>query len=365
MKERLQEYSQQSSTSTKGHITMIVRKIELMKLNNQNLDNGGGGIHPYHEILSIIDGTVRLHWMGNVYVAAAPAIFLLPANTPHLLLLHSERCIFGYIELEADKQHAFPGLKDAGVWNELEAAGTAEGAAWPAEATEAAKPVQHTVPRQAAKPSKHVVPEQAAKPPKHTTGNSAKPPGAMLPTAAIAVAHRHSPGIDAIRQANAQIWESLAIGDPYQTIADQLVVHDIRKLLLLIGQYLRHQELGDQAHLQAGQLRTETHERLQAVMRLMESRYQKPVTIRELAAAAGLEKSHFIRTFHKLYGKTPLQYLHELRLSAACCYLATTEMAVQEIAEASGFQSIHYFSRLFKQHYGISPINWRKEQGRG
>ena len=54
-----------------------------------------------------------------------------------------------------------------------------------------------------------------------------------------------------------------------------------------------------------------------------------------------------------------MQYLNKLRLSAAISYLVNTEMGVQQIAEATGFNSIHYFSRLFKRKYGSSPQQWR------
>lgn len=56
---------------------------------------------------------------------------------------------------------------------------------------------------------------------------------------------------------------------------------------------------------------------------------------------------------------TPMQYLHQLRMNAARSYLRKTELSIQEIAGASGYPSIHYFSRMFKQTFGISPSEWR------
>ncbi|MFC3770127.1 helix-turn-helix domain-containing protein [Paenibacillus sp. GCM10012303] len=54
--------------------------------------------------------------------------------------------------------------------------------------------------------------------------------------------------------------------------------------------------------------------------------------------------------------------LSRLRLSAATSYLIHTGMSIQQISEETGFNSIHYFSRLFKQTYGVSPQQWRAER---
>jgi transcriptional regulator GlxA family with amidase domain len=57
-----------------------------------------------------------------------------------------------------------------------------------------------------------------------------------------------------------------------------------------------------------------------------------------------------------------MQYLSNLRLSAATSFLIHTEMGIQQIAEETGFNSIHYFSRLFKRTYGVSPQQWRAKR---
>jgi len=59
---------------------------------------------------------------------------------------------------------------------------------------------------------------------------------------------------------------------------------------------------------------------------------------------------------------SPLGYLQELRMSAAKSLLLMTTMSIQEVTDAVGYQSIHYFSRLFKKKYGKSPTQWRKSE---
>ncbi|WP_397386579.1 helix-turn-helix domain-containing protein [Paenibacillus roseipurpureus] len=68
--------------------------------------------------------------------------------------------------------------------------------------------------------------------------------------------------------------------------------------------------------------------------------------------------------FKEMSGKTPFQYLNELRMNAAVSYLHESDLSIEHIAMASGFSSIHYFSRLFKQKFGVSPTGWRKNPTR-
>jgi len=57
-----------------------------------------------------------------------------------------------------------------------------------------------------------------------------------------------------------------------------------------------------------------------------------------------------------------MEWLNERRLQTACHLLASTSETVSEIAETCGFASPFYFSRVFRRHFGQSPINYRKTQ---
>jgi transcriptional regulator GlxA family with amidase domain len=103
-----------------------------------------------------------------------------------------------------------------------------------------------------------------------------------------------------------------------------------------------------------------TQELIHSLMRHMESAYFEDWNLDTLARMAHLTPSYFVRAFKWTAGVTPIQYLNKLRLSAAVSFLANTDMGVQRIAEATGFGSIHYFSRLFKMKYGVSPQMWRQ-----
>lgn len=86
---------------------------------------------------------------------------------------------------------------------------------------------------------------------------------------------------------------------------------------------------------------------------LMESCYDKPISVTRLAAEAGLERSYFSTQFKQQTGMSPHQYLTELRLQKACV-LMDHGCPVSEAAEAVGIPPEN-FSRLFKRCMGQTP----------
>jgi AraC-like DNA-binding protein len=85
-----------------------------------------------------------------------------------------------------------------------------------------------------------------------------------------------------------------------------------------------------------------------------------PVYVEEMAAQSGWSVSHFSRLFKKHFGVSPLDYQIDLRLDAALLLLSKGD-SVTKAATESGFSSIHYFSRLFKNRKGVSPSIYLKK----
>lgn len=137
---------------------------------------------------------------------------------------------------------------------------------------------------------------------------------------------------------------------------EELVRLDMEKTMRLIRRQLQT------ADTASGYPDTSTKAFVQRLMRHMETNYYEPIDIDTLSKRVHLNPSYVIRSFKSIAGVTPIQYLHKLRLNAAISLLSHTEMAVHRIAESTGFNSVHYFSRLFKQKHGISPQQWRDER---
>lgn len=95
--------------------------------------------------------------------------------------------------------------------------------------------------------------------------------------------------------------------------------------------------------------------RLQLMMHYIHERYRQPISLQDIAAAVYVSKNSALQIFREGIRTSPIAYLIEYRLARAAELLASTEKSVAAVAAETGFESAAYFSRKFKQHYGISP----------
>jgi len=96
---------------------------------------------------------------------------------------------------------------------------------------------------------------------------------------------------------------------------------------------------------------------------LVDSRYAEPLDLPRLAQEAHVSPRHFSRSFRRVFGETPYQYLLSRRLERARHLLRTTEMTVAEICLEVGFTSVGSFTTTFSRHVGVSPTTFRKAYG--
>jgi AraC-like DNA-binding protein len=99
------------------------------------------------------------------------------------------------------------------------------------------------------------------------------------------------------------------------------------------------------------------------VLESLLDRVSEPTTLEELAQFAGYSPQHLNRVFRRALGVTPLQYLTRLRMQRASELLTEGRLTVRAIARAVSFDDPYYFSRLFKQHTGESPAQYRERTG--
>lgn len=83
--------------------------------------------------------------------------------------------------------------------------------------------------------------------------------------------------------------------------------------------------------------------------------YRDPISVSSLAEMCNISDQYFRTLFRSYTGQTPLSYINTLRLEYARDLLQNEILSISEIAHQSGFDSPEYFSRLFKQHYNLSP----------
>jgi len=91
----------------------------------------------------------------------------------------------------------------------------------------------------------------------------------------------------------------------------------------------------------------------------VDARYAEPITVADLAAAAGLSRAHFSRMFTKTFGESPRAYLQSRRLERAAALLRYTDRSVAEICVMVGLQSIGSFTTSFARVFGKPPAAYR------
>lgn len=84
-------------------------------------------------------------------------------------------------------------------------------------------------------------------------------------------------------------------------------------------------------------------------------KYREPISLADVAKAAGLSPTYFSAVFHRTMGVSFSGYLAEYRLRVAKRYLAAGELPVKQIAAVCGFTSYSYFVTVFKNCYGYTP----------
>lgn len=90
--------------------------------------------------------------------------------------------------------------------------------------------------------------------------------------------------------------------------------------------------------------------------------YADVVDIPVLAAVCHFSVGHFRTVFKECVGISPMAYLTKVRMLAAADLLRRTEKPIAAVAAESGYASLSSFNRQFKDHYGQSPRDFRRQK---
>lgn len=92
---------------------------------------------------------------------------------------------------------------------------------------------------------------------------------------------------------------------------------------------------------------------------ILQETFDSPVNMEKLAKELPMSYSSFRKAFKKNTGVSPNQYLLDLRLNKAKDLLTSTALNINEVAHQTGFDSLFYFSKLFKKKNKVSPKSFR------
>ncbi|MGM9538150.1 MAG: helix-turn-helix domain-containing protein [Candidatus Onthomonas sp.] len=101
--------------------------------------------------------------------------------------------------------------------------------------------------------------------------------------------------------------------------------------------------------------------RLEPILDYMELHHGEDLSLEDAASAMGLNKEYFCRLFKKNMGTSYLRYLNQIRAAAVCRELGTSDTPISELAERHGFRNMKLFNQLFRETYGCTPSEKRKQ----
>lgn len=96
-------------------------------------------------------------------------------------------------------------------------------------------------------------------------------------------------------------------------------------------------------------------------VRIIQDEFEHQITATEVAKRVNLSRSYFSRCFKMVTGKTFNDYIRQVRIEKAKQYLQHSNKTIFWIAEHIGYLDDKYFSRIFREHTGMLPSEYRMQ----
>ena len=97
------------------------------------------------------------------------------------------------------------------------------------------------------------------------------------------------------------------------------------------------------------------------IIELLEGMKFTKFSLKEIADKLNYSKNYLCRHFKNDTNTTINQYFNNMKIAESQKLLTQSDLSIQEVSDVLHFESVQYFSLMFKKHIGISPAAWRKE----
>jgi AraC family transcriptional regulator len=161
-----------------------------------------------------------------------------------------------------------------------------------------------------------------------------------------------------IQQLITLLLEEIQAGAPSGKLYVESLVHALAVRFVFLGENSQRHEVRQSASaLPPAALRR--------VLDLIEESFQNELSLVSLAKETGYSRGHFVRMFRRATGVTPHQYVLRRRVDHARFLLNQPKgISLIEVAASCGFSHQTHLTRVFREHVGVTPGGYRRDQDR-
>lgn len=131
-------------------------------------------------------------------------------------------------------------------------------------------------------------------------------------------------------------------------------------LLHLIGTLFEFSYLGAPRNLRRPRIGQVTETKVKLMLNYIHDNSHRPININELSEQLGVTNQYFCRFFKMLTNMRFIDYLNTMRVQQAAVEIAFTHTPIGDISYRSGFDKMTYFIKLFREHFRVSPSQFRR-----
>ena len=154
-----------------------------------------------------------------------------------------------------------------------------------------------------------------------------------------------------VEEACLEMKDELDRGEPFHELALKARILDILKVYLRAG-------LGQRGR--GTRVSPKVWRNLEKAISHIHAHHARPLPLKEISRAAGLSLNYFCQLFKDYAGISAHRYLNAVRVDEAKKLLREGKLNITQVAERTGFSTIHHFSRVFSETAGVPPSKYQQ-----
>jgi len=100
---------------------------------------------------------------------------------------------------------------------------------------------------------------------------------------------------------------------------------------------------------------------IQNAIHYLEAHLEEKIHLQDVADHVHISASHLSRQFRKETGLSMTAFINKRRVDRAKALLSENQESVTAIALSCGFENLNYFSKIFREQTGMTPLNYQKQ----